>query len=147
MKIEINLDETRFKDLVDGELEKFSDEELHDILSAALKKYVVDNNVISGLFYKPKKDWYGKETGEYEPTYRLQKLLDDVDVSEQIEGIKSRIDKVFQEDDIIKKLVEGMFYRFITERLGEVIWTSSSLNNLIRIKANEIIDSRENEKQ
>ena len=36
MKIEINLDETRFKDLVDDELGRFSNKELHDIIKKAI---------------------------------------------------------------------------------------------------------------
>ena len=147
MKIEINLDETRFKDLVDNELEKFTDAEIHDILSKALSQFVVENNIIASLFYKKKTDWYGKETGEIEPTYRLQKLIDNVDVSEQTNKLKEKIDKVLQEDDIIQKLVEGMFYRLMAGRIRDVMWDNSSLQELIQVKANEIVDWRENNKQ
>ena len=147
MKIEINLDETRFKDLVDNELGKFSDAEIHDILTKALAQFVVENDVITSLFYKKKTDWYGKETGEIEPTIRLQKLLDNVDVSEQIEKLKEKIDKVLQEDDIIQKLVEGMFYRLVAGGLRELMWDATSLQELIQLKTNEVVDWREQMKQ
>ena len=147
MKIEINLDETRFKDLVDNELEKFTDAEIHDILSKALSQFVVENNVIASLFYKKKTDWCGNETGEFEPTYRLQKLIDNLDVSEQTEKLKENIDKVLQEDDIIQKLVEGMFYRLIAGRLRDVIWDATSLQQLIELKANKVVDWRKRDEQ
>ena len=147
MKIEINLDEARFNDLVSNGLERFSDEEIHDILTKAISQYVVENDIITGLFYKKKRDWYGKETNEIEPTYRLQKLLENLDVSEQIESLKASIDKVLKEDDMVKKLVEGMFCRFIAGRLQEVMFDSSSLQQLIQLKVNEVLDWREGQKQ
>ena len=54
MKLEINLDESRFKNLVDEELGKFSDEEIHDILGKAISQYVMDSDVIQRLFYVKK---------------------------------------------------------------------------------------------
>ena len=59
MKIEINLEETRFKDLVDNELSKFSDVEIHDILLKAINQCVMENDVIENFFYNKKKDWNG----------------------------------------------------------------------------------------
>ena len=54
---------------------------------------------------------------------------------------------MLQEDDIIQKLVEGMFYRLMAGRIRDVMWDNSSLQELIQVKANEIVDWRENNKQ
>ena len=54
---------------------------------------------------------------------------------------------MLQEDDIIQKLVEGMFYRLIAGRLRELMWDATSLQELIQLKANEVVDWREQMKQ
>ena len=49
MKIEINIDETRFKDVLDKELEAFSKEELHDIIAKGMHEYIVNDEIMKSL--------------------------------------------------------------------------------------------------
>jgi len=142
MKIEINLDETRFKDLVEKELGTFTDAEIHDILGKAISQYVMDSEVIRRLFYSKKKDYYGRETEEIEPTRRLENIVHELDVENVLSGVKERIQDVLNQDDIIKEMTEKLFYNFIAGRLEDLLWKSGTLSTLIQCKANEIIDSR-----
>lgn len=142
MKIEINLDETRFKDLVDNELGKFSDEEIHDILQKAINQYVMENDVIEKFFYNKKKDWNGKETGELEPTLRFEKLINGIDVEKTMAKLKSDLQSFFEKDDTIKLLAESIFYRFISGKISTLMWNSGDLHNMIQLKANNILDER-----
>lgn len=142
MKIEINLEETRFKDLVDNELSKFSDEEIHDILLKAINQYVMENDVIEKFFYNKKKDWYGHETGELEPTPRFEKLINGIDIEKTMAKIKSDLQSFFEKDDTIKLLAESIFYRFISGKISELIWNSEDLQNMIQLQANIILDKR-----
>lgn len=142
MKIEINLDETRFKDLVDNELGKFSDGEIHDILQKAINQYVMENDVIEKFFYNKKKDWNGRETGELEPTLRFEKLINGIDVEKTMAKLKSDLQSFFEKDDTIKLLAESIFYRFISGKLSTLMWNSGDLHNMIQLKANNILDER-----
>lgn len=142
MKIEINLEETRFKDLVDNELSKFSDGEIHDILLKAINQYVMENDVIEKFFYNKKKDWNGVETGELEPTHRLEKLINGIDIEKTMAKIKSDLQSFFEKDDTIKLLAESIFYRFISGKISELIWNSEDLQNMIQLQANIILDKR-----
>ena len=142
MKLEINLDETRFKDLVEKELGTFTDAEIHDILGKAISQYVMDNEVIRKLFYSKKKDYYGRETEEIEPTNRLERIVRELDVEDALADVKERIHKVLSEDDIVRKLTENLFYNFIAGKLRDLMWTSGELSSLIQCRANEMIDAR-----
>lgn len=144
MKIEINLDESRFKDLVDDELGKFTDAEIHDILHDAIRQYVMDSDVISSLFYIKKKDWSGRETGELESTYRLKEIVEKIDMEDTLNRLKTDIQTVLEEDDVIQRLAENLFYRFITNRISDMIWRDMTLQGLIESRANQVLDSRLN---
>ncbi len=142
MKIEINLYETRFKDLVDNELTKFSDGEIHDILQKAINQYVMENDVIEKFFYNKKKDWNGVETGELEPTHRFEKLINGIDIEKTMAKLKSDLQSFFKKDDTIKLLAESIFYRFIYGKISALIWNSEDLHNVIQMKSNIILDER-----
>lgn len=144
MKLEINLDESRFKDLVDGELGKFSDEEIHDILGKAISQYVMDSDVIQRLFYVKKKDYYGNETNDFVPTSRLENIVNKLDVEDMLKGIKERVQETLNSDDIIKEMTENMFYNFIAGKLEQLLWRSGTLSSIIECRANEILNNRLN---
>jgi len=144
MKLEINLDESRFKDLVDGELGKFSDEEIHDILGKAISQYVMDSDVIQRLFYVKKRDYYGHETNDFVPTSRLENIVNKLDVEDMLKGVKERVQETLNNDDIIKEMTENMFYNFIAGKLDQLLWRSGTLSNIIECRANEILNNRLN---
>lgn len=144
MKLEINLDETRFKDLVDGELEKFSDEEIHDILGKAISQYVMDSDVIQRLFYIKKRDYYGNETNDFVPTSRLETIVNKLDVEDMLKGVKERVKEILNSDYIIKEMTEHMFYNFIAGKLEQLMWRSGALTSIIECRANEILNNRLN---
>lgn len=142
MKIEINLDETRFKDLVDDELKNFTQKEIHDILQSAMEQYIMEKDVIGNIFYTKKRDWSGKETGELEPTYRLSEIVKGLDMEPMLGRLKKDVEKVLEEDGTIQRLAENLFYRFISNRISEMIWQDFTLQNLIQSKTNQILDER-----
>ena len=144
MKLEINLDESRFKDLVDGELGKISDEEIHDILGKAISQYVMDSDVIQRLFYVKKKDYYGNETNDFVPTSRLENIVNKLDVEDMLKDVKERVQETLNRDDIIKEMTENMFYNFIAGKLESLLWRSGTLSSIIECRANEILDRRLN---
>lgn len=141
LKVEINLDETRFKDLVDSELEKFTDEEIHDILSKLINQYVMESDIIQRLFYNKKKDYYDKETGELEPTYRLENIVKKVNMDSTLEKLEKNIQEVLDKDETISLLAENIFYRVISQRITDMIWNSNTLYELVTAHANNLINN------
>ena len=146
MKLEINWDESRFKDLVDEELGKFSDAEIHDILGKAISQYVMDNSIVEKLFYYKKKNYYGDETGEIEATPRFERVVQSIDMEPTLEKLKNDIQTLLSEDDTIKRLAENIFYRFISQKIDDMIWKNTTLQTLIQIQAGQMIDNRLNNK-
>ena len=144
MKLEINLDESRFKDLVDEELENFSDEEIHDILGKAISQYVMDSDVIQRLFYVKKRDYYGNETNDFVPTSRLENMVNKLDVEDMLKDVKERVKEILNSDDIIKEMTEHMFYNFIAGKLEQLMWRSGALTSIIECRANEILNNKLN---
>lgn len=146
MKLEINLDESRFKDLVDEELGKFSDAEIHDILGKAISQYVMDNGIVEKLFYYKKKNYYGDETGEIEATPRFERIVQNINMEPTLEKLKNDIQTLLSEDDTVKRLAENLFYRFISQKIDDMIWRNTTLQTLIQVQAGQMIDNRLNNK-
>ena len=142
MKLEINLDESRFKDLVDEELGKFSDAEIHDILAKAISQYAMEKDVIQKLFYTKKRNYYGNETDELEATPRLERIVQNLDMEEVLGKLKKDIQDVLNEDDVIERLAENLFYRFLSNKINDMLWNNSSLHSLVQLRANQILDDR-----
>lgn len=142
MEIKINLDESRFKGLVDEELGKFTDEEIHGILAKALEQYVVDEGLIGQLFFMKKTDYWGKETGGFEPTPRLERLVGELNVSDILEDIKAKAADVLKEDDTVRGLMESVFYRMLSDRVSELMWNNGALESLIMTRVNQALDDR-----
>lgn len=142
MEIKINLDESRFKGLVDEELGKFTDKEIHDILAKALEQYVVDESIIGQLFFRKKTDYWGKETGDFEPTPRLERMVGELDVSDILEDIKAKAAAVLKEDDTVRRLVESVFYRMLSNRTSELLWNNGAIESLIMNRVNQALDDR-----
>ena len=142
MEIKINLDESRFKGLVDEELGKFTDKEIHRILAKALEQYVVDEGIIGQLFFRKKTDYWGKETGGFEPTPRLERLVGELNVSDVLEDIKAKAADILKEDDTVRGLLESVFYRMLSNRVSELMWDNGALESLIATRVNQTLDDR-----
>ena len=142
MEIKINLDESRFKGLVDEELGKFTDKEIHRILAKALEQYVVDESIIGQLVFRKKTDYWGKETGDFEPTPRLERLVGELNVSDILEDIKAKAADVLKEDDTVRGLMESVFYRMLSNRVSGLMWNNGALESLIMTRVNQTLDDR-----
>ena len=58
MEIKIVVDETKFKDVIEKELEAFSKDELHDIIRDCIIDSLRNNDVLKNLFVTTKQDGY-----------------------------------------------------------------------------------------
>lgn len=84
MELKINIDETMFKDVLEKELKAFSSEELHGIIRECIIEALKNNDVLKGLFVKPKSYSYYPN----EPTEVLFEAAKSIDLSPAYEEIQ-----------------------------------------------------------
>ena len=84
MELKINVDETMFKDVIEKELKAFSSEELHEIIRECIAEALRNNNILKGLFIKPKTYSYSSD----EPTQVLFEAAKSIDLSPAYEEIQ-----------------------------------------------------------
>ena len=90
MKLEINIDETQFKDVLDKELKDMPKEVLREIITEGLKNYFNNNgNIVEDMLVQKTNNWndYHKV-----PTRFLEELLKSCDFSE----LQDFVDKMIE---------------------------------------------------
>ena len=121
MKVEINVDETQFKDILDKELKDLPKEVIQDVIVESIKGYFEQNNYenVQKLFireinsYSGYSDWTTTKT----TTEFLNKLAQDCDYS----GLQSVV------DEAIKSVKEN--HMTILCRLISEIFTTGLMKN------------------
>lgn len=78
MKLEINVDETMFRDVLEKQLEAFDEKELHEILRGCIVEFFKSNDNIKKIFLEEKYSTWGYDSNQernfegYEPTGLLK---------------------------------------------------------------------------
>lgn len=98
MEVKIQIDETRFGELLDKELEAFSKEELHDFIAEAIKQYLVDTSFVKKFFVETRvnrNSWSSRE--EEVPTQLLSEAVKNLDWGPALSEIQEVFTKVLKE--------------------------------------------------
>jgi hypothetical protein len=151
MKLEINVDETMFKDILEKELEAFSKDELHEILKSCIIEFFKNNDNIKKMFLNEKYRTWGwgdnthKEFEGYEPTGLLNDIVKNkFDYKEPYDEVKDALLDFLKKEDTLKQIMKEMiaetFQRFFTE----CFWHNSELRGNI---SGQIYDEIMNLKQ
>ena len=127
MKVEINIDETQFKELLDGHLSKLPEDTIKNIIVESIHEYFTHNNYeqIENLFIETKNTYgYNEKVG----SPFLNRLVRDCDYS----GLQDVLDAA------IKNLVENnerklkdMFIEAITYRMGDTYSFKDSVREVL----------------
>ena len=152
MKLEINVDETMFKDVLEKELKAFSEEELHEILKGCIVEFFKNNDNIKKMFLEEKYDTYGwgssseKRFKGYEPTGLLNRIVQNqFDYQEPYEEVKASLLEFCKKDDNLKDIMKGMiadaFQNFFTSCIWGNMDMRTSIANIVR---EEIFGMKEN---
>ena len=97
MEIKINVDETKFKDVVENELNAFSKEELHEIIRECIIEALRNDNVLRNIFITPSKDWYGNYKYET-PSQVMIEAAKSIDLSPAFTEIKDKMIETLKTD-------------------------------------------------
>lgn len=138
MEIKINIDESKFQEVLEKELGAFTQEELHSIMRDAIKEYLNKEDVLDKLINQRETDRWGCTVGG---TSTLEKFVNNVDLSDIFAEPKERIKQIISEDETLKKaaveILANMFkdrfmsaftqdYRFMEELANRVACTLSA---------------------
>ena len=113
MKVEINIDETQFKELLDGHLSKLPEDAIKNIIVESIHEYFTHNNyeMIESLFIETK-ERYGFREKSAAPF--LQKLVEDCDYSKLQDVLDAAIYNLIENNETILK---DMFIEAIADRM------------------------------
>lgn len=113
MKVEINIDETQFKELLDGHLSKLSEDTIKNIIVESIHGYFSQNNYqqIENLFIETKEQYGYKEKCA---SLFLQKLVRDCDYSKLQDVLDAAINNLIEHNETILK---DMFIEAIADKM------------------------------
>jgi hypothetical protein len=135
MEIKINIDESKFQEVLEKELGAFTQEELHKIIGQAMKEYLNRDDVIKTYLEKNEVDQWGSQI---RGSSTMDKLLQNVDLNDILAEPKEKIKRIISEDDTLRnvaiELLANMFknnfrrsltedYTFIEELAGRVAYS------------------------
>lgn len=124
MELKINLDESRFKDIVDKELEALTKEEIHDIMKEAIKNYLLIPEHIEKLFYVANTG-YNRASEPYAASFLLSNLFNSLDVKSGIEDLKEKVMEFLKTDENVQKIIGKMMYDMFMKNISSAIFNSS----------------------
>ncbi len=113
MEIKISVDETKFKDVIEKELNAFSSEELHEIIRECIIKALRNNDIYKGLFIKPKNYSYEQDR----PTEVLLEAARSIDLSSAYSEIQEKIINELKTNyvDLLQKIMLNTIIDGLTE--------------------------------
>lgn len=117
MELTINIDEKKFSELLNNQLESFTDQELHGICRDALIKQLSDPDQFAHLFVD-KKSSYGY-SDRYYATEILKEAAKSVDLSPLFKDFQNQVLEYLTKnhDKIIKDLMTDIFVDGLSNHL------------------------------
>ena len=110
MEIKINIDESKFQEVLEKELAAFSQEEIHAIMKSAFEEYLRREDVLKGLLATNEVDRWGSTI---KGTTLLDKIIQKADFSDIFAEPKQKITEIITKDETIKgvamELLAGIF--------------------------------------
>lgn len=125
MELKINIDETMFKDVIEKELKAFSSEELHEIIRECIVETLKTDDVIKGLFVKPKTYSYSSD----EPTQLLFEAAKSIDLSPACKEIQEKM--IAELKTNYRKILENVMMNIMIDGLCDSYNFRSNLKDAV----------------
>ena len=137
MEIKINIDESKFQEVLEKELGAFTQEELHSIMKDAIREYLNKEEVLKSIINQQETDRWGSPV---RGTSTMDKFVNNVDLSDVFAEPKEKIKQIISEDETLKKaaveILANLFktrfmnaftqdYNFMEELSNRVAYTLS----------------------
>ena len=122
MKLEINIDETMFKDVVEKELEAVPQEDIQDIIKQSIKEYLIQH--IEYVLFQTKS--YSSEK-EFTPIFK--DALKDIDLSEPVKTVS---DAMIQElKGNLQPILNSVLMSMMIDGLGNNWYFQETIKNTL----------------
>ena len=136
MEIKINIDESRFQEVLEKELEAFSKDEIHEILKQALSEYLTREDVIKSLLTSPQKDRWGTVISN---STLLDKLVAATDLNDVFTEPKAKIKEIIGADEVLKSTAITLLAEIFKDRYKAAFFDDYNfINELSARVANEL---------
>lgn len=126
MELKINIDESRFKDVLEKELAAFSHEELHELIRECIATALRDNETLKALFVQPSRYAYGSTK---EPTQIVQQATASIDLSPAYNEIRESMIAELKHNH--RELLERVMMRSIIAGLSDDWRFRSSIEDAV----------------
>ena len=127
MKVEINVDEMQFKELLDKQLTELPQEVIQNIIIESIREYFTQNDyqMIENLFIK-KETRYGyteKSSNEF-----LNRLINSCDYSKLQEVVDAAVENLKENNE---RILKDMFIEAIADRLSNTYTMRDSVTRIL----------------
>lgn len=139
MEIKINVDETKFKDVIENELNAFSKEELHDIIRECIIEALHNDNTLKCLFTNPEKDCWGSYKFD-KPSEVMIEAAKSIDLSPAYEEVQNMMITELKEN--YSKLLQNIMMKTMVDGLCNDWNFRTNLESTIH----EVMMARSNQK-
>ena len=123
MEIKINIDESKFQEILEKELGAFTQEELHAIMKEAFKEYIKREDILKGLITKKETDRWG---GYVQNSSVMDKFVSTVNLNDIFEEPKEKIKEIICEEETLKSMALEILANLFKERFKSAFtqdWT------------------------
>ena len=142
MKLEINVDETMFKGVLENELKAFSKEELHEILKGCIVEFFRGNDNIKNMFLQEKSSYWGGERHHegYEPTGLLREIVrEKFDFNEPYDEVRKTIIDFCEKEGTMKTILKEMIADAFVGAFTGQLYGNSDVRSVISQMVHETI--------
>jgi len=123
MEIKINIDESKFQEILEKELGAFTQEELHAIMKEAFKEYIKREDILKELITKKETDRWG---GYVQNSSVMDKFVNTVNLNDIFEEPKEKIKEIICEEETLKSMALEILANLFKERFKSAFtqdWT------------------------
>ena len=113
MEIKINIDESKFQEVLEKELGAFTQEELHSIIKDAIREYLNKEEVLKNLINRQETDHWGCVV---KGTSTMEKFVNNVDLSDVFAEPKEKIKQIISDDETLKKAAVEILANLFKDR-------------------------------
>lgn len=137
MEVKINVEESRFKDVLENELEAFSREELHSIIENAMKEYLMNDEMLQKIFLGKQENWNG--TYSFYPSELMKKTIEKIDISPVFKELQNKIISYFTQEENVKNAARDIFAQLIQRGVSRWMMEDENFLRDVTIHVNNAI--------
>ena len=127
MEIKINLNEDRFSQLLTDELQKFTTDEVHQIIGEAMRKYLENGDNFKEMFIKTHEDRWGYKNDSYTPL--VEQVIKKIDFSPIFLDIQNKILDYFKNDENIMRIAKQILGDTILKGLTKSLFNDDTFRS------------------